>query len=50
MACVCEMTRQLKIAALLYFKGKTENNYITLEADKNIKNKYDFNIMVSIIK
>lgn len=44
------MTRQLKMADLLYFKGKTENNHITLETDKNSKNKYDFNIMVSIIK
>lgn len=44
------MTRQLKIADLLYFKGKIENNHIILETDKNSKNKYDFNIMVSIIK
>lgn len=42
------MTRQLKIADLLYFKGKIKNNHITI--DKNIKNEYDFNIMVSIIK
>lgn len=44
------MTRQLKIADLLYFKGKIENNHITLETNKNSKNEYDFNIMVSIIK
>ena len=44
------MTRQLKIADLLYFKGKTENNHITIEADKNNKTEYDFNIMVSIIE
>jgi len=50
MACVREMTRQLKIADLLYFKGKTKNNHIILETDKNSKNEYDFNIMVSIIK
>ena len=44
------MTRQLKIADLLYFKGKINNNHITLVIDKNNKNEYDFNIMVSIIK
>lgn len=44
------MTRQLKIADLLYFKGKTENNHIILETDKNNKNEYDFNIMLSITK
>ncbi len=44
------MTRQIKIIDLLYFKGKTENNHITLETNKNSKNEYDFNIMVSIIK
>ncbi len=44
------MTRQLKIADLLYFKGKMKNNHIVIENDKNSKNEYDFNIMVSIIK
>lgn len=43
------MTRQLKIADLLYYRGKAENNHIVIDADKNTKNDYDFNIMVSII-
>ena len=37
MACVREMTRQIKIVDLLYFKGKAENNHITLETNKNVK-------------
>ena len=44
------LTRQLKMADLLYFKGKIENKHIIIGKDKNSKNEYDFNIMVSIIK
>ena len=43
------MTRQFKIADLLYFKEKTENNHIVIDVDKNTEDDYDFNIMVSII-
>lgn len=44
------LTRQFKMADLLYFKGKMKNKHIVIEKDKNTKNEYDFNIMVSIIK
>lgn len=50
MASMFVLTRQLKIADLLYFKGKLSNKRITIKTDKDSKCEYDFNIMLSIIK
>ena len=44
------MTRNLKIADLLYFKGKINNRHIVLNEIESKENDDNFTILVSIIK